>query len=88
MALVGQSGHAPIALGNMRANGVRTIAASCSARDCHGAGVVEVERLGDDVPVPSLGARMRCSRCGNLGADARPNWQERAPDRLFGPRAT
>ncbi len=64
-------------LGNMRAHGVRTIAAWCAARDCHHAAVIDVERLGDDVPVPSLGARMRCSRCGRLGADARPNWQER-----------
>jgi hypothetical protein len=70
---------APMTLGNMRANGVRTIAVWCAARDCHHHGVVDVEQLGDDVPVLSLGPRMRCGRCGQLGADARPNWQERAP---------
>jgi hypothetical protein len=28
--------------------------------------------------VPSFGPRMRCSRCGKLGATAVPNWIERA----------
>ena len=28
----------------------------------------------DDVPVPSFGPRLRCERCGQLGADAQPNW--------------
>jgi hypothetical protein len=32
----------------------------------------------DDVPVPSFGPRMRCSKCGKLGATAIPNWKERA----------
>ncbi len=63
---------------------MRRLAACCSARDCHHAGVVDVERFGDDVPLPSLGPRLRCTMCGDLGADARPNWQERAPITLFG----
>jgi hypothetical protein len=29
----------------------------------------------DDVPVPSFGPRMVCTRCGIIGADARPNWR-------------
>jgi hypothetical protein len=32
----------------------------------------------DDAMVPSFGPRMRCSRCGKLGATAIPNWVERA----------
>ena len=31
----------------------------------------------DNVPVPSFGPRMRCGRCGILGATAVPNWIER-----------
>lgn len=38
----------------------------------------------DDLPVPSFGPRLRCERCGHLSADARPNWNERAPVNLFG----
>jgi hypothetical protein len=36
-----------------------------------------------DVPVPSFGPRMRCTKCGHLGATARPNWIEWA-DKLPG----
>jgi hypothetical protein len=33
----------------------------------------------DDVPVRAFGPRMVCTRCGIIGADARPNWRERPP---------
>ncbi len=62
---------------NMRANGVRTLAAWCLGRGCHHQSVVDVERYGDDVSVPWFGPRLHCERCGHLGADARPNWSER-----------
>ena len=43
----------PHDVGNMRANGVRALAAWCSGRDCHHSGVVNVERYGcGSVPVP------------------------------------
>ena len=70
----------PMTLGNMRANRVRTLDAWCLARGCNHHSVVDVNALPDDVPVPSIGPRLRCERCGHLGADARPNWSEyRAP---------
>jgi len=70
----------PMTLGNMRENGVRTLDAWCLARGCHHHSVVDVSAIGDDVPVPSIGQRLRCERCGHLGADARQNWSEyRAP---------
>jgi hypothetical protein len=28
--------------------------------------------------VPTFGPRMVCTRCGIIGADARPNWPEKA----------
>ena len=70
----------PMTLGNMRTNGFRTLDAwyQASGRNHHS--VVDVSELADDVPVPSIGPRLRCIRCGHLGADARPNWSEyRAP---------
>ena len=54
-----------------------TLAVWCSGLDCGHCRVVDVERYGDDVPVPWFGPRMRCGRCGHLGAEAPPNWQER-----------
>jgi len=66
----------PMTLGNMRANGVHSLGVWCLARGCDHHRVVDVERYGDDVPVPWFGPRRRCERCGHLGADARPNWNE------------
>ena len=67
----------PMTLDNMRANGVWALVVWCTNITCRHEAIVNVDSLGDDVPVPSLGPRMRCQRCGQLGADARPNWNER-----------
>jgi hypothetical protein len=64
-------------LGNMRANGV----VSCWL--CHHQAVVSADSWPDDMPVPAFGPRMVCTRCGIIGADARPNWREQ-PARLSG----
>jgi hypothetical protein len=61
-------------LGNMRANGVRSIAVSCL--QCHHEAVLSADRWPDHMAVPTLGRRMACTRCGIIGADARPNWRE------------
>ena len=67
----------PMTLGNMRANGVRTLAVWCGGPDCYRQTILNVDRFGDDVAVPYFGPRMRCEACGHRGADARPNWCER-----------
>jgi hypothetical protein len=76
----------PMTLGNMRANGVHTLGAWCLGRGCYHHRVLDVSGFADDVPVPSFGPRMRCERCGHVGADVRPNWNERAQPSLFGAR--
>jgi len=57
-------------LGNMRANGVHRA-------------ILTADPWPDYVPVPTFGPRMVCTRCGIIGADARPNWREQ-PARLSG----
>jgi hypothetical protein len=64
----------PMTLANMRSLGVRSLAITCEL--CHHAAVLSVERWADHIPVPSFGPRMVCTRCGIIGADARPNWRE------------
>lgn len=64
----------PMTLANMRSLGVRSIAVSCLI--CHHAAAIPVDDLPGDVPVPAFGPRMVCTRCGIIGADARPNWRE------------
>ena len=71
-------------LRNMRENGVRSLAITCGAVHCHHDAVMDVSAFPDDVAVPYFGPRMVCTACGAIGADARPNWNERAPVSLFG----
>jgi hypothetical protein len=41
--------------------------------------LLSADRWADDVPVPTFGPRMVCTKCGIIGADARPNWLEQPP---------
>jgi len=74
--------HVMMTLGNMRENGERSLAITCGALWCHRP-ALDVSGYADDVTVPSLGPRMVCTMCGAVGADARPNWNERVPVSLF-----
>jgi hypothetical protein len=65
----------PMTLFNMREQGVRRLSVSCWI--CHHAAVIDVGDYPDPVPVPAFGPRMVCTRCGIVGADARPNWVDR-----------
>jgi hypothetical protein len=67
----------PMTLGNMRANGVRSLLVYCTA--CPRTVVLNVDRYPETVPVPAFGPRMVCTGCGMIGADARPNWREQPP---------
>jgi hypothetical protein len=64
----------PMTLGNMRSLGPRLLDVTCRA--CGHRTVVNVDAYPDDATVPSFGPRMRCSKCGHLGAYARPDWRQ------------
>jgi hypothetical protein len=69
----------PMTLGNMRANGVRTLDAWCSARGCNHHSIVDVSELADDVPGAVHGAPAALHPL--RPPDVRPNWGEyRAPE--------
>jgi hypothetical protein len=65
----------PMDLANMRANGVRSLAVSCTA--CHRSVRFNVDAYPDALHVVAFGPRMVCTCCGMIGADARPDWTER-----------
>jgi hypothetical protein len=67
----------PMTLGNMRENGVRSLAVACWI--CHHQAALCADPWPDDIPVPAFGPRMVCTACGIIGAVARPNWRERPP---------
>jgi ribosomal protein S27AE len=68
----------PMTLQNMRENGVRSLAVQC--HQCRHEVVMNVDHLPGDLTVPSFGPRMVCTKCGMIGADARPNWQTDGSD--------
>jgi hypothetical protein len=71
----------PMTLGNMRANGVRSLDVLCW--QCHHRTIMSADPWPDHVPVPSFGPRMVCTRCGIIGADGAPI---RPPSPAGGPR--
>jgi hypothetical protein len=58
----------PLQLGNMRANGARSLDVSCW--QCHHRAILSADPWSDDVPVPTFGPRMVCTRCGIISAGA------------------
>jgi rRNA maturation protein Nop10 len=62
----------PMTLANMRANGVRVVIATCET--CGHKADVNVEALPEDMFVPVVGRRLRCSKCGGKRINTRPAW--------------
>jgi hypothetical protein len=66
----------PVTLAHMRDHGVRSVDAYCEARGCGHMAIVLVDDLPDELPVPDVSLRLRCSRCGNRQIHTGPNWAE------------
>ena len=66
----------PMTIGNMRAHGIRSLDAICEETLCGHSAQVDVRALPDDVAVPDVARRLRCSRCGSKEVSTRPNWLE------------
>jgi hypothetical protein len=62
----------PTSLGAMRGLGPRSLDVTCEA--CGHRTLFNVDDWPDEVLVSSFGPRMRCARCGHLGASVRPHW--------------
>ncbi len=64
----------PMTLGNMRSLGPRSLDVTCKA--CGYRRILNVDGHPDEATVLSFGPRLRCSKCGKLGADVRPDWSQ------------
>jgi hypothetical protein len=62
----------PMTLANMRANGVRAVTAQCEA--CNHQADVSVDAMPENVHVPQVARRLRCSQCGGKTISTRPAW--------------
>ena len=61
----------PMALANMRQNGVRAVIATCA---CGHKADVNVVALPETIFVPEVGRCLRCSQCDGKRIDTRPAW--------------
>jgi hypothetical protein len=66
----------PMTLANMRELGVQRLLVSCLNHVCRHDALLDVSSYPGDTEVPSFQRRMKCSKCGRLNVDVRPNWKE------------
>jgi hypothetical protein len=68
----------PVTLGHIRAHGVRHLLIYCSTGLCHHSATVDADCWPDETALRDLCPKAVCTQCGMIGADVRPNWQERS----------
>jgi hypothetical protein len=70
----------PVTMGHIRSHGIRRLLIYCTqGLYCHHSAVVDADRWPDDSALLDLCRRAVCTECGVIGADVRPNWNERPP---------
>jgi hypothetical protein len=74
----------PMSLRNMREHSVRAVMATCQESSCGQAGSLNVDDLPDDLAVPDVSLRLRCSRCGSRNVKTQPDWREGQWARNYG----
>src|ERR687897_116541 len=80
----------PMTLGNMREHGVRSVLAICQDASCGYSASINVDDLPDDLPVPDVALRLRCSACGSRNVKTQPDWKQGGSrsQRIEGPNET
>jgi hypothetical protein len=61
-------------LGVMRSRGARSLSAICFR--CLNHMIVNVDAWPDDATVSSFEPKLRCTKCGDVGARVRPAWSQ------------
>ncbi len=64
----------PMSLGTLRQRGVTVVMAYCEAHGCEHEAELDVSALPDDLPVPDVSLRLRCSACGSRRIKTVPAW--------------
>ncbi len=80
MPLKPEPGITPMSLANMVENRAKAVMAYCENKDCGRQTSIPVEELYARGFKPTdyvidIGRKLRCSACGHLGAETRPDWR-------------
>jgi hypothetical protein len=63
-------------LAKLRWRGVRSLDLQCLNPKCRHRTLLNVDSYPSETLVQSFGPKMVCTKCGFIGADARPNWND------------
>jgi len=55
------------------------VEAICERHGCGHEAIVNVDGWPDDMPVPDVGLKLRCSKCGGRNIKTIPDWSNRKP---------
>jgi hypothetical protein len=66
----------PATLANIRLEGISKIWATCRRLGCGHEAIFDPSCFPDDYPVPDIGLRLRCSKCGGRDVQTMANWAE------------
>ena len=61
-------------LGNMRSREIQRVEVACTAADCSYSRSLSVTKSPGEFPLPDIGARLTCPRCGAPKLEGPPNW--------------
>jgi hypothetical protein len=69
-----------VTMGHIRSHGVRHLLIYCNqGLYCYHSAVVDADSWPDETVLLDLRSKAVCTKCGIIGADVRPNWDERPP---------
>jgi hypothetical protein len=66
----------PITVGWLRKQDMHSVAAYCEATSCGHTATLPIDGMPDELPVPDVSLKLRCSLCGSRSIHTRPNWSE------------
>jgi hypothetical protein len=64
----------PATMANIREQGINTLWATCQRIGCGHEAKIDASRFPDDMPVPDVGLRLRCSKCGGRNVYTMADW--------------
>jgi hypothetical protein len=67
----------PVTMAHLRGHGVTRLLVYCTSIACNHSATISGDTLPDDFVPRSLGPRLVCTRCRHVGADVRPDWDQR-----------
>ncbi len=69
----------PVTLGHIRSHGVRRLLVYCgNGSHCYHSAIIDADRWPDETVLLDLNRRLVCTKCGIIGGQARPSWDDRA----------